>query len=384
MGKTGFDHRRRVPVWLMVVFLSALAVALAAPAASGTAWAQTNDRSVEPQNPVAGNVPGDALGNLSDAELWRAVRKGVTGTVSIPDKQAGVLVQSEGDNWRAARNGPVTQGGLWLLGGMLAVIAVFFAVRGRIKVDAGLSGATVERFNNVERFAHWLSATSFIVLALSGLNMLYGKYVLLPVLGPEAFSLITLGGKYAHNFLAFAFMAGLVLMFVLWIRDNIPNKYDMFWLVEAGGFFTKGKHPPSRKFNAGQKIIFWVVILGGLSLSISGIALLFPFKLFVFSWTFQVLNAIGISLPTDLTALQEMQLSQIWHGVAALVMTAVILAHIYIGSLGMQGAFDAMGTGQVDENWAREHHNIWLAEVKGEPIPDPEDYYGGGSAQPAE
>ena len=384
MRKAGFDHGRRVPVLSVVVLLAVLAVALAVPGASGTAWAQTNERSVEPQNPMSGNVPGESLGNLSDAELWRAVRKGVTGTVSIPDKQAGVLVQSEGDNWRAARNGPVTQSGLWVLGGMLAFLAVFFAVRGRIKVDAGLSGTTVERFNNVERFAHWLSATSFIVLALTGLNLLYGKHVLLPVLGPEAFSLITLGGKYAHNFLAFAFMTGVALMFVLWVRDNIPNKYDLFWLVEGGGFFTKGKHPPARKFNAGQKIIFWVVVLGGLSLSLSGIALLFPFQFSFFSWTFQILSAIGISLPADLTALQEMQLSQIWHGVAALVMIAVILAHIYIGSLGMQGAFDAMGTGQVDENWAREHHNIWLAEVKGEPIPDPEDYYGEGPAQPAE
>jgi formate dehydrogenase subunit gamma len=384
MGKAGFNDRRQSPFWAALLVLAVLVVALVVPAASGTALAQTNDRFVPPENPMAGNVPGDALGNLSDAELWRAVRKGVTGTVSIPDKQAGVLVQSEGDNWRAVRNGPVTKSGLWIVGGMLGFIVLFFAARGRIMIEAGPSGRTVERFNNLERFAHWLSASSFILMALTGLNLLYGKHVLLPVLGPDAFALMTQWGKYAHNFLGFAFMVGLVLMFLVWIRDNIPNKYDMFWLVEGGGLFTTGKHPPSRKFNAGQKIVFWVVLLGGLSLSLSGLALLFPFEFSFFTWTVQVLNAVGFNLPEGFTALQEMQLSQIWHGVMGMIMIAVILAHIYIGSLGMQGAFDAVGTGQVDENWAREHHNIWLAEVKGEPLPDPEDYYGGGSAQPAE
>ncbi len=379
-------------VWKRQVARALLAVAVAFVVAAGAvslasldAQAQTNDRSVEPVMPMEGNVPGRSLGAISDAEIWRNVRHGITGTVSIPDKQAGVLVQSEGDNWRAFRNGPVTVSGVWIMAGMLGLLALFFLIRGRVRVEAGLSGQTVERFNEIERFAHWLTASCFIVLALTGLNLLYGKHFLLPALGPESFAAITNAGKIAHNYLAFGFMLGVVLMFVLWVRHNLPDKYDLYWISEGGGLFVKGSHPPCRKFNFGQKAIFWFVILGGLSLSLSGIALMFPFEFAWFKPTFAALNVIGFNLPTDLTAMQEMQLSQLWHAIAAIVLIAVILAHIYIGSLGMEGAFDAMGTGQVDENWAREHHSIWVAELKGEPIPDPDSGDSDpGAAQPAE
>ncbi len=360
------------------LFAAALA-AIALPMTGGGAWAQTNERSVEPAMPTTGNVPGESLGNTSDAEIWRAVRHGIQGEVSIPDKKAGVLVQSEGDNWRAWRNGPVTVSGIWIVLGMLGLLALFFAIRGRIRVDSGMSGATIERFNGIERFAHWLTAICFVILGLTGLNMLYGRHVLLPVLGPDAFALLTLGGKYAHNYLAFGFMIGIALMFVLWVRHNLPNKYDLHWIAEGGGMFSKGVHPPARKFNFGQKVIFWAVVLGGLSLSLSGIALLFPFKFAMFEPTFNALNAIGLKLPTGLTAMEEMQLSQLWHGIVGLVMIAIILAHIYIGTLGMEGAFDAMGSGQVDENWAREHHNVWVAEMKGEPLPDPDGPHPGAT-----
>ena len=203
---------------------------------------------------------------------------------------------------------------------------------------------------------------SFVILALTGLNLLYGRYTLLPLLGPEAFTAITIAGKYAHNYLSFAFMAGLALSFVLWVRHNIPSKIDIDWLKAGGGIFTKGA-PPARKFNAGQKIIFWVVMLGGLSVSLSGIALLFPFQTAMFAKTFGLLNMIGFDLPTTLTMLQEQQLNQLWHGIVSLVLMTIIVAHIYIGSVGMEGALDAMNSGKVDRNWAKEHHGLWVKEV---------------------
>lgn len=329
------------------------------------ALAQTEGRSVEEPSPLAGNVPGDHLGVTSDSEIWRALRRGAYGTVSIPDKQAGLMIQSEGDNWRARRNGPVTVGGIWALFGMIAVVALFFAVRGRIRIEAGASGRTIERFSNLERFAHWLTATSFILLALTGLNMLYGKHVLLPVLGPEVFADLVRGGKYVHNFVSFAFMTGVVLMFVIWIRHNIPTRNDLQWMAKGGGWFTKGVHPPADKFNAGQKAQFWIIMVGGLSLSLTGISLLFPFTFSYFGPTFAALDLFGFGLPTDVTPLHEMQLTQLWHVIVALVLIAVTVAHIYIGTLGMEGAFAAMGSGEVDENWAREHHNLWIEKVKG-------------------
>ena len=301
-----------VAMRLFVLAIVGVVLAVGSPAGlGGEVLAQTNDRTVEPEMPMMGNVPGAAVGNTSDSELWRAVRNGIQGNVSIPDQQAGVLVQSEGDNWRAWRNGPVTVSGAWIMLGMVGLLALFFAIRGRIRVESGMSGETIERFNDLERFVHWLTAVCFIVLALTGLNMLYGKHVLLPVLGPEVFAALTLGGKYAHNYLAFGFMAGVVLMFVLWVRHNLPNKYDMYWIGEGGGLFAKGVHPPARKFNFGQKVIFWAVVLGGLSLSLSGIALMFPFQFAMFEPTFQAMNAIGFRLPTGITAMEEMQLSQV-------------------------------------------------------------------------
>ena len=355
------------PDRISAVFAAFLTLALvcgSVPFAGQAAFAQTNDRGVAPDNPVGGTVPGRSLGAASDSELWRDVRGGIKGNVSIPDKQAGQMIQSQGEEWRAWRNGPLTVwGGTGLLV-MIGLVALFFLVRGRIRIDAGPSGKTIQRFNDLERFAHWLTAVCFVVLALTGLNLLYGKYVLLPVLGPAVFAAITLAGKYAHNFLAFGFLAGVVLMLVIWARHNILTKYDLQWLAKGGGLFVKGVHPPSEKFNFGQKVIFWLVVLSGLSLGLSGIALMFPFEFSIFAPTFKVLNVFGAGLATELTPVQEMQLAQLWHAVVAMVMIAVIIAHIYIGSLGMEGAFAAMGSGQVDENWAREHHNLWVEEVK--------------------
>ncbi len=318
-----------------------------------------------------GAVPGQALGNRNDSDFWRTMRRGGRGTVSIPDKQAGILVQSEGENWRAIRNGPVSVWGGWLLLAMVVVIAVFFALRGRIDVDSGFSGKTVERFNATERFSHWLVASSFIALGLTGLNMLYGRYILLPVLGPEAFSTFTMWGKYVHNFTSFAFIAGLVMIVVLWLRQNIPDKSDLTWIAKGGGMFTKGTHPPARKFNAGQKLVFWLVVLGGASVSFTGLMLMFPFTIAPFDATFVVLNFFGLGLPEQLTLLQEMQITQLWHALLSLILIALIIGHIYIGTLGMVGAIDAMWGGDVDENWAREHHSLWYEEIGTSPSPNP-------------
>ena len=307
--------------------------------------------------------PPNALGTKSQSDEWRSVRQGAQGSVAIPNKQAGVLIQSEGETWRAARNGPLSIFGAWVLFGIIAVLALFFALRGRIALQSGWSGYLVERFNSLERFTHWLTAVSFIILGLSGLNMLYGRYVLRPIIGADAFSWLTRVGKVGHDYLAFAFMLGIVLMFVLWVRENLPNRHDWQWLKRGGGFFSKHEHPPAEKFNAGQKLVFWLVILGGVSVSLSGLALLFPFKLSWFSGTFAFLDLFGLGLPTDLTPLQETQLSQLWHAIVGLLMIALVIGHIYIGTIGMEGAFDAMGTGKVDANWAREHHRLWAAEL---------------------
>lgn len=376
MKNTITGTARRVAMLAVISFVLGLGFAPAADTLIPTAAAQQS-----------GEVPGQSLGTTSDSDFWRQVRGGEQGAVTIPDKQAGVMIQSGGENWRNIRNGPVSTIGLWSVLGVIIVLAVFFALRGRIRIDSGVSGKQIQRFKKIEVIAHWLVAGSFIILAITGLNILYGRYLFGGVSeGPgnfgalhQVFAALAYYGKFAHNFVAFAFMAGIVMIFVLWVRDNIPNRTDLKWLAVAGGLFRKGVHPPAKKFNAGQKFIFWAVVLGGISLSLSGLSLMFPFTMPIFAKTFAALSIFG--LPTDLTMIEEMQLSQLWHAIVALVMIAIIIAHIYIGSLGMEGAFDAMGTGMVDENWAREHHGLWVAEIKGEA--PPADHGGSGGASPS-
>jgi formate dehydrogenase subunit gamma len=185
-----------------------------------------------------------------------------------------------------------------------------------------------------------MTAVCFIVLALSGLNITFGKDVLLPLIGPNSFSSWSLAVKYAHNFLSFPFTLGVVLIFLMWLGGNIPNRVDVQWLKRGGGIVGHD-HPPAYRFNAGQKGIYWIVVLGGGAAAASGYLLMFPFY---------GTNVAG------------MQIAQMVHAVVAVLFVAVMLAHIYIGTIGMEGAFEAMGEGTVDLNWAKEHHSLWVEQ----------------------
>ncbi len=289
-------------------------------------------------NPTENSVQEDAL--------MRALQSGesVSGRVTIPDARGAELIRPDNGGWAAQQNGTVTILNVVLLLGMLALLLAFYLYRGRIRVPGGFSGRTIERFNEVERFAHWLMAATFIILALTGLNLLIGRAVILPVLGEGAFSTLSAWGKIAHNYIAWPYMIALLIVFVVWVLQNLPDKTDVEWIKQGGGFMKDGDHVPARKFNAGQKLVFWSVVLGGAALSFTGVMLLFP-------------ELAGDSA--------TWQLYQVIHAIAAGVLTAIILGHIYIGTLGMEGAFDAMGTGEVDENWAKAHHSLWVEEMKG-------------------
>ena len=311
------------------------------------------------------------MGFVSDAEVFRQLRYNKA-DINVSSKSAAseILVQDSGMNWLNLREGPLQKYGALSLIGMIGLLAFFFLIRGRIPVENGFSGITIERFKPVERFAHWLLASSFILLGLTGLLTLFGRNFLIPLIGHETFSVLALSSKWIHNNVSWAFMASLVVIFVFWVVHNIPTRLDIKWILKGGGMFSSHSHPSAKKFNAGQKIIFWVVILLGTSVSASGLSLLFPFEFPMFAATFAKMNTLGIpsllgmeNLPTNLLPHEEMQLSQVWHTIVAFVMMAVIIAHIYIGSVGMVGAYDAMGSGQVDVNWAKQHHDLWEEKV---------------------
>lgn len=341
-------------------------------------------------NPEAAAALSEQLGTLggvSDSELWRQLRyDSAQITVSSGGEVAKVLVQDGGMRWLEFRAGPLRQYGGWLLLGTIAALGVFFLLRGRIRIDGEKTGRTVTRFKSIERFGHWLLAGSFIVLGITGILSLFGRLFIAPYLGKVANATLLDLSKWLHNVVAWGFIAGLVMIFVMWAVHNIPNRTDLTWLRQFGGIIGSA-HPPAKKFNAGQKLIFWSVVVFGTSISLSGVSLLFPYELPLFAKTFGFLNTTGLSellglgqLPVALAPQEEMQLAQAWHAILAFVLMAIIIAHIYIGSVGMEGAYDAMGSGEVDEAWAKQHHSIWLQEMQDKQTEASED----SAATPAE
>ena len=345
---------------------AALALTLGVSIA-GAQQSQEPSSSVRP--PPGASIPGgpnvlqpERPGNY-DNELWRKVREGLQGQVSIPDKKAGQLVQSDGEAWRNFRNGPLPKYGLWAMGGIVVLLAAFFLLRGRIKIEHGWAGWTLTRFSDIERFGHWLLATSFVILALTGLNVLYGRYFLLPLLGAGLFSEISLWGKWLHNYVAFAFMVAL--------GDHVP-RVDTAQLPELARHRLAGqgrRHVRQGLASAGLEVQCRaedrvLARHAGRAVALAfGAGLAVPRRDGAARQDVRVINTLGSLVgppnPTQLTPLQEMQYATSWHGIVALGLVVVIIAHIYIGTLGMQGAFSAMGTGQVDVNWAKEHHSLW-------------------------
>jgi formate dehydrogenase subunit gamma len=287
--------------------------------------------------------------------------KRITGECSIPDQKACTVQQVRGRDWQYWYQGPVRLIGAGAILGMIVIVAGFFLIRGTVRLSHGRTGRVMVRFSAFERFVHWLATVTFIILALSGLNITFGKALVLPIVGPEAFTTLTRWGKHAHNYLSFPFIISVGLIFLMWVRWNMPSKLDIQWMMEGGGFGKK--HPPADLFNAGQKSIYWLVVLGGGAVALTGYVLMFPFF-------------FG-------TGIVAMQLAQLAHVGIALLFIAGMIFHIYMGTVGEEGAFEGMWDGTVDENWSKQHHSIWYdREVKKGNVPvapAPE-----GKVQPAE
>ena len=295
--------------------------------------------------PLAAQQPGSVDPNaaaVKEQQLLQQLNR-IQGLGTIPDTKSYVIEQPMGRAWREFHEVWLHWIGAVAVLGMLAVLIIFYLWRGMVRIALGRSGTNIVRFNAFERFVHWMTAACFVILALSGLNITFGKDTLLPLIGPSAFSWWSLAAKYAHNFLSFPFTLGVVLIFLMWLGGNIPNRVDIEWLRRGGGIVGHN-HPPAYRFNAGQKGIYWIVVLGGAAVAVSGYLLMFPFY------------------GTDIA---DMQIAQMVHGVVAVLFVAAMLAHIYIGTIGMQGAFEAMSKGTVDLNWAKEHHSLWVEQERG-------------------
>lgn len=287
----------------------------------------------------------------NNAPVWREVNSDQAHYASIPGLEAGVLIQRTGQKWRLFRNGVITVWGGWLVVLVPLAILGFFMWKGPIRLKETPTGRQIERFTPTERYVHWTMAISFVTLGVSGIIMLWGKHFLLPVMGHQLFGWLTYVLKNLHNLVGPLFTVSIIVAFVMWVRDNLPRAIDLQWLLKAGGLFGGAHEPPSHRFNAGEKLWFWGgLVLFGLILSASG-------------W---VLDRI---VPGVDYYRSTMQLAEIVHAIAAVGMICMSLGHIYMGTIGMEGAYRAMREGYVDEAWAKEHHELWYDDIKAGKIP---------------
>lgn len=326
-------HGNRMTRWAAWLLTALFAVWFAVPAAlaQGSAQEQAQRQVQQP---------------LNNAPIWRDVRSGEnpSQTTQVRGVETNVLVQTQGEIWRQIRNGPVTIYGGWLVVAVFLLIGLFYMWKGPIKLHGQPTGRRLERFSAWDRIVHWTTAISFVILAVSGIVILFGKHFLLPVFGYTLFSWTAVASKTLHNFIGPLFAVCTVLMFITFVKDNLPRAHDTKWFAKGGGLFT-GEHVPSGKFNAGEKSWFWVgVTLLGVVVSVTGFILLFP------------------NFEQGRVLMQQMN---VVHAVAAIVFILLSLGHIYMGTIGVEGAYESMRNGSVDETWAKEHHEYWYNEAAG-------------------
>ncbi len=358
---------------VLCAVLTVLALSAVAQDKAPAAVPAVKSVNIQDVKPDASDAPGYAeqtnterakLQPGNNAPMWRDVGKGVEGYSSLPksqDPEAGVLIQpfvtypgsrltNAGEAWRQVRNNWIIPYGGSLLLIVVGAIAVFYWRKGMIKLHGKPTGVEIERFTPFERSAHWTNAITFVVLAVSGIFMAFGKFFIQPIIGDTLFGWITYLLKNAHNFAGPLFAVSLTIVFVTFLKDNLPSKEDITWLVKGGGLLS-GQEVPSHRFNAGEKVVFWAGVFGlGLVVVASGF----------------VLDKI---IPGLVYERGTMQVAHMIHAVATVLMMAMFLGHIYMGTIGMEGAYKAMRTGYVDETWAKEHHELWHDDIKAGKIP---------------
>jgi formate dehydrogenase subunit gamma len=274
------------------------------------------------------------------ADYWREVRGGVAGYSAVTGQETDVLIQNGGQNWRQVRNGPVATYGAWVLLAMIGILAIYHLLTGGYKMP-DRTGRKILRWPGIDRFIHWYTAVLFIVLAITGLSLLWGRAVLIPVMGKEGFAAWAGLAKPIHDYGALLFTAGFVVMLLKWMHHNIPKAYDLEWFAKGGGYLGGG-HPPAGFANAGEKALFWTLVFAGGAMVVSGLFLLFP------NWG---------------TERAGMQLANEIHGISSLICVTFVVMHIYLATIGSEGALEGMISGEIDEQYAKNHHPLWYEEV---------------------
>ncbi len=282
--------------------------------------------------------------DLSETGLWRQIRDGAVGYSAVVGRESNRLIQSSGADWLYLRNELIAGTGAWFLAITVLALAAFYLIRGQVKLSQPRSGELVERWSKTERWLHFYTATLFLLLAFSGLILLYGRILLIDSLGHDGFSLVAQSAKITHNYTGPLFIVGLLLMMIFWLKDNLINKTDIVWFREFGGMIGT-RHPSAGRMNGGEKAWFWLLIAAGLTISASGLMLDFSNFGQTRFW---------------------LQVSHIAHSISAFLLMVGALGHIYIGTIGTEGALEGMINGYVDASWAKQHHDLWYQALKRE------------------
>jgi len=331
-------HFHMIRNYLRLGVLMLLLAAFAAPLAAQSVRPPGNAVNLDDGREEG---PSNTLGDVSDTQLWDNFRGGDPADF-LAAAPEGQLMTTTGQQWRLIREQYIRKYLGWLPLVVIGLLAVFYLIRGPMKISAGRSGKTLPRFTLSARVAHWFMAAVFIILGVTGMIILLGRPLIGPYLGLEVNSVLSSASLQGHNLFGPVFIFALIWLFIKFVRGNFFQMVDLKWIFKLGGFF--GGHVSSRQFNFGEKSWFWMVILGGILVSVTGVIMLFPGLVDDIRW---------------------LQLSTILHALGAVVLIAVAFGHIYVGSIGMEGSIDSMLKGEVDENWAKEHHDLWYEEVTG-------------------
>jgi len=338
------------------VLLAAIicAMILAVPLANGVRAQSVRPPSNAVDSTVSKiNIPTNTQRKNSISNFWRQLRHGEKGFSTTEGGRptawvrGGRLIQAEGEQWRLIHNRYIMRYSGPVLLVTLGLLALFFLLRGRIGIEGGRSGRTIARFSLMQRIVHWFTAGVLIFLAFTGLILLFGRTALLPLIGKSANAVLTSAAMQGHNLFGPLFIVALVWLFFAFLRGNFLDLADLRWIARAGGLF--GGHASSGRYNFGEKFWFWFLSIIGLAMAATGTVLEFP-------WIFP--------------DLWDMQLATLVHAIGAISLIALALGHIYIGTIGMEGALESMTTGEVDEAWARQHHDLWFEEITGRPLSD--------------
>lgn len=281
---------------------------------------------------------------FAQSGVWRQIREGASGYSAVTGPESNVLIQASGTDWLDWRNELISGTGAWGIALTVLLLGVFFLMRGRVKLTEPRSGELVERWTRKERWLHCYTASLFLLLAFSGLVLLYGRELLIGLFQHQTFAGIAQTSKIIHNYAGPLFIVGLMMMAIIWTKDNLPSKVDLLWFKQFGGLIGN-RHPPAGRMNGGEKAWFWLLIVFGLVVSVTGLILDFSNLVQERYW---------------------LQISHILHTCSAFILMMGALGHIYIGSIGSEGALEGMITGKVDTSWARQHHDLWYEGLRSE------------------